>query len=68
MFQLRQAWRSLVRRPAYTAASIGTLALVIGVNAALFAVSILANSRPELRKKLHEFREAQEKKIRETTL
>jgi len=37
-------------------------------NAALFAVSILANSRPELRKKLHEFREAQEKKIRETVL
>ena len=38
------------------------------VNAALFAVAILANNRPELRKKLHEFREAQEKKIRETTL
>src|SRR5215210_4876815 len=36
--------------------------------AALFAVAILANSRPELRKKLHEFREVQEKKIRETTL
>jgi 5-(carboxyamino)imidazole ribonucleotide mutase len=38
------------------------------INAALFAVAILANSRPPLRKKLHEFREAQEKKIRETTL
>ena len=38
------------------------------VNAALFAVAILANSRPDLRKKLHEFREAQEKKIRETVL
>lgn len=38
------------------------------VNAALFAVAILANSRPPLRKKLHEFREVQEKKIRETTL
>lgn len=38
------------------------------VNAALFAAAILANSRPPLRKKLHEFREAQEKKIRETTL
>jgi 5-(carboxyamino)imidazole ribonucleotide mutase len=38
------------------------------VNAALFAVALLANSRPELRKKLHEFREVQEKKIRETTL
>ena len=38
------------------------------INAALFAVAILANSRPELRKKLHEFREAQENKIRETVL
>ena len=38
------------------------------VNAALFAVAILANSRPELRKKLHDFREAQERKIRETVL
>lgn len=38
------------------------------VNAALFAAAILANSRPPLRKKLHEFREAQEKKIRETVL
>ena len=38
------------------------------VNAALFAVAILANSRPELRRKLHDFRDAQEKKIRETVL
>lgn len=38
------------------------------VNAALFAVAILANSRPELRKKLHEFRDAQEAKIRATKL
>ena len=38
------------------------------INAALFAVAILANSRPELRKKLHEFRDAQERKIRETVL
>ena len=38
------------------------------INAALFAVAILANSRPELRQKLHEFRDAQEKKIRETVL
>ncbi len=49
---------------------VGTLAIGKpgAVNAALFAVAILANSRPPLRKKLHEFREAQEKKIRETTL
>lgn len=38
------------------------------INAALFAVAILGNSRPELRQKLHEFRAAQEKKIRETVL
>ena len=38
------------------------------VNAALFAVSILANSRPELRKKLHAFRAEQEAKIRATVL
>jgi 5-(carboxyamino)imidazole ribonucleotide mutase len=37
-------------------------------NAALFAISILANSRPELKEKLKEFRAEQEKKIRETTL
>src|SRR3954462_15052707 len=37
MFELRQACRALIRRPAYAAASICTLALVIGVNAALFA-------------------------------
>ena len=38
------------------------------VNAALFAVAILANSRPDLREKLHRFREAQEAKIRATVL
>jgi len=38
------------------------------VNAALFAVAILANSRPELRRKLHRFREVQEAKIRATVL
>ncbi|HEU4710733.1 MAG TPA: 5-(carboxyamino)imidazole ribonucleotide mutase [Pyrinomonadaceae bacterium] len=49
---------------------VGTLAIGKpgAVNAALFAVAILANSRPELRQKLHEFREAQEAKIRETKL
>lgn len=33
------------------------------VNAALFAVSILAGSRPELREKLHRFRDEQREKI-----
>src|SRR5829696_9107370 len=53
-------------------AGIPVATLAIGkpgaVNAALFAVAILANSRPELRQKLHEFRAAQEKKIRDTVL
>src|SRR5687768_13719050 len=49
---------------------VGTLAIGKpgAVNAALFAVAILANSRPGLRKKLHEFRAAQEDKIRATKL
>ena len=53
-------------------AGIPVATLAIGkpgaVNAALFAVAILANTRPELRQKLHDFRAAQEKKIRETVL
>jgi 5-(carboxyamino)imidazole ribonucleotide mutase len=49
---------------------VGTLAIGKpgSINAALFAVAILANSRPELRQKLHEFRESQEAKIRATKL
>ncbi|MFN2577165.1 MAG: 5-(carboxyamino)imidazole ribonucleotide mutase [Pyrinomonadaceae bacterium] len=49
---------------------VGTLAIgkAGATNAALFAIAILANSRPELKKKLRGFREEQEKKIRETTL
>ncbi len=49
---------------------VGTLAIGKpgATNAALFAIAILANSRPELKKKLREFRGEQEKKIRETTL
>ena len=46
MFELRQADRGLARRPAYTAASIATLALVIGVNAALFAAINATLFRP----------------------
>ena len=53
-------------------AGIPVATLAIGkpgaINAALFAVAILANTRPELRQKLHDFRAAQEKKIRETVL
>jgi phosphoribosylcarboxyaminoimidazole (NCAIR) mutase len=37
-------------------------------NAALLAIAILANSRPELKQKLREFRAEQEKKVREAKL
>jgi 5-(carboxyamino)imidazole ribonucleotide mutase len=49
---------------------VGTLAIGKpgAINAALLAVAILANSRPELRQRLHEFRESQEAKIRATEL
>ena len=49
---------------------VGTLAIgkAGAVNAALLSIAILANRRPELRKKLHVFRQAQERKIRQTTL
>ncbi|MGZ8848219.1 MAG: 5-(carboxyamino)imidazole ribonucleotide mutase [Pyrinomonadaceae bacterium] len=49
---------------------VGTLAIgkAGATNAALLAIAILANSRPELKKKLSEFRAEQEKKIRATTL
>ncbi len=46
MFEFRQAFRGLIRRPAYAAASIGTLALVVGVNAALFAAINATLFRP----------------------
>src|SRR6476619_8519016 len=49
---------------------VGTFAIgkAGAVNEALIAVAILANSRSELREKLHKFREAQEAKIRATVL
>jgi 5-(carboxyamino)imidazole ribonucleotide mutase len=44
---------------------VGTLAIgqAGARNAALLAISILANSRPELRKKLHDFRSKQTKAV-----
>lgn len=44
---------------------VGTLAIgqAGAKNAALLAISILANSRPELRKKLHKFRSEQTKSV-----
>jgi 5-(carboxyamino)imidazole ribonucleotide mutase len=49
---------------------VGTLAIGKpgATNAALLAVAILANQRPELRKRLHEFREEQARKIMTDTL
>ena len=49
---------------------VGTLAIgqAGAKNAALLAVSILANSRPELREKLHEFRSKQTEDVLQTTL
>ena len=49
---------------------VGTLAIgpAGARNAALLAVAILANSRPELRKRLHEFRSGQREKILRETL
>ena len=49
---------------------VGTLAIGKpgATNAALFAVAILANSRPALREKLREFRKRQEDEVRNATL
>src|SRR5580704_19042907 len=59
---------SIVQMPA----GIPVATLAIGksgaINAALLAVSILANSRPELREKLRAFREKQTAKVLKDTL
>lgn len=49
---------------------VGTLAIgqAGAKNAALLAISILANSRPALRKKLHSFRSRQTKTVLRTTV
>ena len=59
---------STVQMPA--GVPVGTLAIGKpgAKNAALFAIAILANSRPELREKLHRFRAEQKKKIAAETL
>jgi 5-(carboxyamino)imidazole ribonucleotide mutase len=59
---------SIVQMPA--GIPVGTLAIgAAGAkNAALLAVSILANSRPELRNKLKEFRKAQTEKVLKSEL
>ena len=59
---------SIVQMPA--GIPVGTLAIgAAGAkNAALLAISILANSRPELREKLREFRQNQTKSVLESSL
>jgi 5-(carboxyamino)imidazole ribonucleotide mutase len=59
---------SIVQMPA--GVPVGTLAIgeAGATNAALLAVAILANSRPELREQLRRFRTEQEQKVLEATL
>lgn len=59
---------SIVQMPA--GIPVGTLAIgkAGAINAALFAISILANTRPELKQKLQQFRADQERQVREATL
>ena len=49
---------------------VGTLAIGKpgAINAALLAIAILANSRPELRSKLQQFRDEQEQQVRAVTV
>jgi 5-(carboxyamino)imidazole ribonucleotide mutase len=49
---------------------VGTLAIGKpgAINAALFAIAVLANTRPPLRAQLAEFRQHQEEQIRNTTV
>jgi len=59
---------SMVQMPA--GIPVGTLAIGKpgAINAALLAIAILGNSRPELRKKIERYREEQAEKIRNPTL
>jgi 5-(carboxyamino)imidazole ribonucleotide mutase len=59
---------SIVQMP--TGIPVATLAIgkAGAINAALLAISILANSRPELREKLRAFREKQTAKVLKDTL
>ena len=59
---------SIVQMPA--GVPVGTLAIGVSgaTNAALLAVAVLANTRPELREKLRRFREEQTAKVSEATM
>ena len=58
---------SIVQMPA--GVPVGTLAIgkAGAINAALLAVAILANSRPELREKLRTFRDEQTRAVMENS-
>jgi 5-(carboxyamino)imidazole ribonucleotide mutase len=59
---------SIVQMPA--GIPVGTLAIgkAGAINAALLAVAIMGNSRPELREKLRQYRERQTARIEQETL
>jgi 5-(carboxyamino)imidazole ribonucleotide mutase len=59
---------STVQMPAGVPVATFAIGKAGTVNAALFAVSILAASRPELRDKLRKFREEQQEKVLGATL
>ena len=57
---------SIVQMPA--GIPVGTMAIGGAKNAALLAIQILANTRPDLRAKLHAFRAAMKQRVVEETL
>jgi 5-(carboxyamino)imidazole ribonucleotide mutase len=57
---------SIVQMPA--GIPVGTLAIGGAKNAALLAIQILANTRPELRAKLHAYRQELKRKVTEEAL
>src|SRR6186997_522146 len=59
---------SIVQMPAGVPVATFAIGRPGAINAALQAVAILSNSRPDLRKKLKQFREEQAKKVQEENL
>jgi len=59
---------SMVQMPGGIPVATFAIGKAGATNAALFAISVLAGSRPEYREKLHEFRRQQAKKVLEAKL
>jgi 5-(carboxyamino)imidazole ribonucleotide mutase len=59
---------SIVQMPGGVPVATLAIGKAGAINAALLAVAILGNARPELREKLHAFRDAQTQKVREDRL